>query len=66
MGYCLKYLKEGWNRKEGRGNKDFKNGGASWVKGGCLKKGEGLEPPYELCTLDTCYFIALNSALGAW
>ena len=24
---CLKYLKSGWNRKEGRGNKDFKKGG---------------------------------------
>ena len=21
---CLKYLKRGWNRKDGRGNKDFK------------------------------------------
>ena len=28
-------LKRRWNRKEGRGNKDFKKGGggASWVKG---------------------------------
>ena len=33
-GDCLKYLKRGWNKKEGRGNKDFeKVGGASWVKG---------------------------------
>ena len=40
-GNCLKYLKRGWNRTEGRGHKDFKKGGASWVKGGCLKKGEG-------------------------
>ena len=35
-GNCLKYLKSGWSRKEGRGNKDFKKwgegGGASWVK----------------------------------
>ena len=23
---CLKYLKSGWNRKEQRGNKDFKKG----------------------------------------
>ena len=23
-GDCLKYLKRRWNRKEGRGNKDFK------------------------------------------
>ena len=45
---CLKYLKRGWNRKEGRGNKDFKKGGQAGSRGGCLKKG-GLEPPYELC-----------------
>ena len=33
IGSCLKYLKRGWNRKEGRGNKDFKKGeGASCVK----------------------------------
>ena len=39
----------GWNRKEGRGNKDFKKGGGGQAgsSGGCLKK-EGLEPPYEL------------------
>ena len=27
LGNCLKYLKRGWNRKEGRENKDFKKGG---------------------------------------
>ena len=32
-GNCLKYLKRGWNKKEGRGNKDFKKEGAGWVKG---------------------------------
>ena len=26
-GDCLKYLKRGWNRKEGCGNKGFKKGG---------------------------------------
>ena len=26
-GYCLKYLKREWNRKEGKENKDFKKGG---------------------------------------
>ena len=46
-GNCLKYLKREWNRKEGRGNKDFKRGGQAGSRGGCLKKG-GLEPPYEL------------------
>ena len=25
-GNCLKYLKRWWNRKEGRGNKDFEMG----------------------------------------
>ena len=32
-GKCLKYLKRWWNRKDGRGNKDFKKGwgGAGWV-----------------------------------
>ena len=30
-GNCLKYLKRGWNRKEGRGNKDFKKGGGGWI-----------------------------------
>ena len=29
-GNSLKYIKRGWNRKEGRENKDF-NKGASWV-----------------------------------
>ena len=29
----------GWNRKEGRENKDFKKGGQAGSKGGCLKKG---------------------------
>ena len=49
-GNCLKYLKSGWNRKEGRGNKDFKKGGQAGSRGGCLiKRGlEGLEPPYKL------------------
>ena len=45
----LKYLKRGWNRKEGKDNKDLKKGGGGQAgpRGGCLKKG-GLEPPYEL------------------
>ena len=36
---CLKYLKMGWNRKEGSGNKDFKKGAQAGSRGGCLKKG---------------------------
>ena len=44
-GDCLKYLKRGWNGKEGRGNKDFKNGaGQVRSRGGCLKKGVGGTP----------------------
>ena len=45
-GNCLKNLKRGWNRKKGRGNKDFKKGGQAGSRGGALKG--GLEPPYEL------------------
>ena len=48
------YLKRWWNRKEGSGNKDFKNGreGGGGKLGqpvGALKRGTGLEPLYELC-----------------
>ena len=40
-GNSLKYLKRGWNRKEGRGNKDFKKEGKAGSRCGCLKKEEG-------------------------
>ena len=41
-------LKRRWNRKEGRGNKDFKKGGGKLGQGlGASKKGR-LEPLYEL------------------
>ena len=46
-GICLKYLKKGWNRKEGRGHKDFKKDGQARSRVGCLKKG-GMEPLYKL------------------
>ena len=37
-GNCLKYLQRGWNRIEGRGNKDFKKGRAKLRQGvGALK-----------------------------
>ena len=39
-GSCLKYLKGGWNRKEGRGNKDFEKGSKLGQVLGVLKKGE--------------------------
>ena len=50
-GNCLRYLKREWNRKEGKGHKAFKKGGGKLGKGmgaGCLKRGGGVEPPYEL------------------
>ena len=37
-GNCLKYLKRGRNRKEGRGKQKFEKGEESWFKGWCLKK----------------------------
>ena len=41
-GNYLKYPKRGWNRKEGRGNKEFKKGGGMLGQGvGALKKGGG-------------------------
>ena len=36
-GNCRKYLKRGWNRKEGRGNKDFKKGSKLGQGVGALK-----------------------------
>ena len=45
----MKYLKRGWNRKEGRGNKDFKKVGGKLGQGvGALERGGGAVPPYEL------------------
>ena len=39
-GNCLKYLKRGRNRKERKGNKDFKKGGNLDQRVGALKRGE--------------------------
>ena len=41
-GNCLKYLKRGWNRKEGKGNKDFKKGGKLGQGMGALERGAGI------------------------
>ena len=38
-GNCLKHLKWGWNRKEGRETKIFKNGGRLGHGVGALKRG---------------------------
>ena len=35
---CLKHLKRGWNRKEGRANKDFKKRGKLGQGVGALKR----------------------------
>ena len=40
-GNYLKYLKRGWNRKEGRGNKDFKKGNKLGQGVGALKRRRG-------------------------
>ena len=37
-GDSLNYLKSGWSKNEGRGNKDFKKSGQVGSKVGCLKK----------------------------
>ena len=50
-GSCLKYLKRGWNRREGRGHKYLKKEGVqAGSRGGCLEKGGGGEEKltYEL------------------
>ena len=59
-GNCLIYLKRGWKRKEGRGNKDFKRedkGGEGGVKlgqgVGALKKG-GWRGGTPLRTMNAC------------
>ena len=40
---CVKYLKRGWNRKEGRGNKKFLKGRQAGSRDGCLKKDGGFK-----------------------
>ena len=41
---CLKYLRRGWNRKEGKGNKDFEKGDKLGQGVGALKRGRGWNP----------------------
>ena len=44
---CLRYLKRGWDRKEGKRHKDFKNGaggGPAGSRSGCRKKKGGWNP----------------------
>ena len=42
--------------KRGRETKISKRGGQTGSRGGCLKKGWGLETPYELWKLDSKLF----------
>ena len=58
-GNCLKYLKRGWNRKEGSGNKNFKKRGQAGLMGGCLKKGKWLEPLYVYIYIHSCPFLCI-------
>ena len=53
-GNCRKYLKRGWNRKEGRGHKDFKKmgGGKLGHRVGALKR-RGLK---TTCKLWWCFY----------
>ena len=43
-GNCLKYLKKGWNRKEGRETKILKVGGKLGQEVGALKRGGSWKP----------------------
>ena len=66
---CLKYLKRGWNRKEGRRHKDFKRGGGqAGSRRGCLKRkgGGGLGPPYELCHKEILIGALPEPKMGWW
>ena len=54
-GNCLKYLKRGWNRTEGRGHKYFKKGGGGKLGQGvdALKRGAGTPLRTTDTVLDT-------------
>ena len=53
VGETVKYLKRGWNRREGRRRKILKEGGGGKLGQGvgALKKRGGEGPPYELWNL---------------
>ena len=62
-GNCLKYLERGWNRKEGKGHKDFKKEEEgreqARSRGGCLKKGGEAGTP-----LRTIFHLFPNSSMN--
>ena len=47
---CLKYIKRGWNRKEGMGTKAFKKGGKLGQEVGALKRGGAGTPLRTIVT----------------
>ena len=53
---CVKYLKRRWNRKEGRGSKNFKKRGQAGARGGCLKKRRGWNPLTNYAVLETQFW----------
>ena len=58
-GNCLKYLKRGWNRKDGRGHEDFKKGKDKLGQGvGALKRWGGT----PLRTMDRHKYIRMESS----
>ena len=64
-GNFLKYLKRGWNRKEGSGNKDFqRKGGQVGSRGGCLKKRLILmtwDATYDMLLMCICFSLCMFS-----
>ena len=66
----LKCLKRGWNKKEGRGNKDCKRGRQAGSRGGCIKKGGPGTPLQTMVHRETdsmistilCYIFHCNCA----
>ena len=60
-GDCLKYLKRKQNRKEERGNKDFKEGEGKLGQGvGALKKGRGTGTPLQTMAIHLEFQIRKN------
>ena len=53
---CLKYLKRGWNRKEGKGYKDFQKGGKVGQGVGALKRGGAGTPLRTMPSCDVIFF----------
>ena len=64
-GSCLKYLKRGWNKEEGRGNKDFKKGGKLGQGVGALKeRGDGAPLRTMITLIIICIRAGCTSSAG--